>query len=74
MVYIKKVILGVLLLFVLVLCGTAMMKILDAIFGLGFYDIGRVGLKVGFLAWIFLIVAGFINKLKKENMKEKLKK
>lgn len=67
MVYFKKVILGMLLLFTLVLCGTVLMRILDAIFELGFDDIGRVGMKVGFLAWMLLIVAGFINKLKKGN-------
>ena len=65
MIYIKKAVLGILLLFVLVLCGTIAMKILDAIFGLEYDSIGSVGFKVGFLAWVILIIGSFIFKIRK---------
>lgn len=61
----KKVMLAILLLIVLALCGTLVMKIFDLLLALEYENIWMVGFKVGFLAWIFLIVGSVIYKLRK---------
>lgn len=62
---IKKVMLSISLLIVLTLCGTVVMKIFDLIIDLEFENIRVVGFKVGFLAWILLIVGIVIFKTRK---------
>ncbi len=61
---IKFIILEILLLIVMLLCGTATMKILDLLFKLGYENILKVGFKVGFIAWISYSVVTGIVKLK----------
>ncbi|HHV30618.1 hypothetical protein [Acetivibrio mesophilus] len=62
---IKNIVLSILLLIVLTLLGTVVMKILDLLFGLEYESVSRVGFKVGFAAWILLIVGNVIYKLRK---------
>lgn len=61
---VKKLVLVILLLIVLTLCGTFVMKIMDFIFGLEYENIWRIGFKVGFLAWIILIVGYIVYKIR----------
>lgn len=65
MVNVKNVVLAILLLIALVLCGTLVMKIIELILGPNYENIWMVGFKVGFLAWILLIVGNVIYKLRK---------
>ncbi len=64
---IKFIVLEILLLIVMLLCGTATMKILDLLFKLGYENIWEVGFKVGFIAWLSYLVVTVIVKLKNKN-------
>ncbi len=64
MVNTKKIMLSILLLIVLMLCGTAVMKIFDLLL-LKDENIWTVGCKVGFLAWMLLLVGILIFKKRK---------
>ncbi len=65
---IKYIVLGICLLIVMLLFGTATMKILDLLFKLDYENIGKVGFKVGFIAWLsYLIVTGIVELKNKNN-------
>ena len=49
---------------VMLICATATMKILDILFKISYENIWTVGFKVGFLAWIVLLVITLIVKVK----------
>ncbi|GAE86979.1 hypothetical protein [Acetivibrio straminisolvens] len=68
---IKNIVLAIVLLIVLTLLGTAVMKILDLLFDLEYESISRAGFKVGFAAWLLLIVGNVIYKLRKESKTRK---
>lgn len=61
---VKFLILEILFLIVMLLCATVTMKILDIFFKLNYENIWIVGFKVGFLAWIVLLVVMLIFKVK----------
>lgn len=63
----KTIVLYMLFLFVMVLCGTAVMKVLDIIFQLDYENVWAIGYKVGFLSWLILSVMSFISKAKKKD-------
>ncbi len=66
---IKIIVLEILLLIVMLLCGTATMKILDLLFKLGYENVWKVGFKVGFIAWISYSVVTGVVKLKNKHNK-----
>lgn len=69
---IKIIILKILLLIIMILCGTATMKILDLLIKIGYENIWEVGFKVGVIGWISsLIVPFIIEKINKEEKYEK---
>lgn len=49
----------------MLLCGTAVMKILDWVFQLGYENIWAIGFKVGLFSWLTLFVISIINKNRK---------
>lgn len=53
---IRYVILEAILLVAMLLCGTAVMKILDIILKLNYENVWNIGFKVGFIAWMILLV------------------
>ena len=63
----KTIVLYMLFLLVMVLCGTAVMKVLDIIFQLDYENVWTIGYKVGFLSWLILSVMSFISKAKKKD-------
>ncbi len=64
---IKIIFLEILLLIVMLLCGTATIKTLDLLFKLGYENVWKVGFKVGFIAWLsYSLVIGIV-KLKNKN-------
>lgn len=60
----KYILLEFLLLIVMLLCSTGVMKIFDIIFKLNYESIWNVGFKVGFIAWIALLVISIIKRIK----------
>lgn len=52
----KNIVLYLLLLIVMSICGTAVLKVFDLILGVGYSNIWMSGFKVGFLAWIIVLV------------------
>ena len=70
--FIKTLILQILLLLVMCLFGTIVIKIFDMVLNLSIESIGETGFKVGFLAWIILLVMTLYNK--KYNSKKEGKK
>ena len=62
--YVKDCLLYILLLISVVLCSTAVMKVLDLVFKIGYENIWTIGYKVGFVAWLLLSVASIIRKRK----------
>ncbi len=52
----KNLILQILFLIVMCLFGTIVIKIFDMVLNLGIESIGGTGFKVGFLAWIILLI------------------
>ncbi len=65
----KIIVLEILLLIVMMLCGTATMKILELLFKLGYENVWEVGFKIGFIAWLSYSVVTGIVKLKNKNNK-----
>jgi len=53
---VRYVVLEGLLLIAMLLCGTAVMKIMDILLQLSYENIWSIGFKVGFLAWLVLLV------------------
>ncbi len=53
------------LLVAMVLCSTAVMKVLDLIFDIGYENIWDIGYKVGFVIWLLLSGAIIIGKKRK---------
>lgn len=53
---VKNIILYLLLLIVMVICGTAVLKIYDLILNLEFDNIWRAGFNVGFIAWGLMLI------------------
>lgn len=68
---IKIMILKILLLIIMILCGTATMKILDLLFKLGYENIWEVGFKVGVIGWISSLAVPLIIEENKEKKYEK---
>ncbi len=68
---IKIMILKILLLIIMILCGTATMKILDLLFKLGYENIWEVGFKVGVIGWISSLAVPLIIEKNKEKKYEK---
>lgn len=66
----KTTILYLLFLIAMIMCGTAVMKVMDAVFKLGYENIWTIGWKVGFAAWLFLSAISLFNKSKKGDTKE----
>ena len=66
--FIKNLILQILLFLVMCLFGTIVIKIFDMILNLSIESIGETGFKVGFLAWIILLITTLYNK--KSNTKK----
>ncbi len=64
---VRSIVLEFLLLVVMLLCGTATMKILDIVFKLNYENIWVAGFKVGFVAWLVLLVITIIVEIKKGN-------
>ena len=64
---VKTIILYMLFLVAMILCGTAVIKILDMVFQLNYEDVWSIGYKVGFLSWLCLSVMSFISKAKKKD-------
>lgn len=64
---IKFIVLEILLLIVMLFCGTLTMKILDILFKLEYDNIWVVGFKVGFIAWLSSLVITCIVKLKNKH-------
>lgn len=62
---IRYIVLAALLLAAMLLCGTAVMKILDFILKLNYENVWNIGFKVGFLAWLILLV-DWIRRLSKK--------
>lgn len=62
---IRYVILEAILLVAMLLCGTAVMKILDIILKLNYDNVWNIGFKVGFIAWMILLV-DWIRRLSKK--------
>lgn len=52
----KYAILEALLLIAMLLCGTGVMKIFDVIFKLNYESVWGIEFKVGFIAWIVMLV------------------
>ena len=55
---VKSIILYFLLLIVMIICGTAVLKIYDWILGLDIDNIWTAGFKVGFIAWELMLIYG----------------
>ena len=60
----KTVALSLLSLIAMVLCGTAVVWIMNSVLGRGMDDIWLDGFQAGFLAWILEIVWNTVKKLK----------
>ncbi len=63
--FLKTIILYILFLVAMVLCSTAVMKVLDLIFDIGYENIWNIGYKVGFVVWLLLAGAIIISKKRK---------
>lgn len=68
---IKIMILKILLLIIMILCGTVTMKISDLLFKLGYENIWEVGFKVGVIGWISSLAVPLIIEKNKEKKYEK---
>lgn len=60
----KRVLLYTLFLLSMMLCATAVMKVLDLVFQIGYETVWSVGCKIGFLVWLWLTAVPFIRKKK----------
>ena len=62
----KTVVMSLLSLVAMVLCGTAVIWIMNSVLGRGMDDIWLDGFQAGFLAWILEIIWNTVKKLKKK--------
>ena len=62
---VKKIILYILCLLAFWLCGAVVMKIFDWIMKLEIENVVYEGFKVGFIAWILVVILPFFTKKKK---------
>ena len=62
--YLKTTILYILFFVAMVLCSTAVVKVLDLLLNMDYESIWNVGFKVGFVAWAFLSGAYIMYKKK----------
>jgi hypothetical protein len=62
----KTVALSLLSLVAMVLCGTAVIWIMNSVLGRGMDDIWLDGFQAGFIAWILEIIWNTVKKLKKK--------
>lgn len=60
----KTLLLYTLFLISMMLCATAVMKIMDLVFQIGYENIWSVGCMIGFLVWLFLSVMPVIRRKK----------
>lgn len=60
----RTVVLSLLSLIAMVLCGTAVVWIMNSVLGRGMDDIWLDGFQAGFLAWILEIIWNTVKKLK----------
>jgi hypothetical protein len=60
----KTVVLSLLSLVAMVLCGTAVIWIMNSVLGRGMDDIWLDGFQAGFIAWILEIIWNTVKKLK----------
>ena len=60
----KTVVMSLLSLVAMVLCGTAVIWIMNSVLGRGMDDIWLDGFQAGFLAWILEIIWNTVKKLK----------
>ena len=65
---VKYIILEILFLIAMVLCGTAVMEVLDVLFQLDCENIWTIGYKVGFTTWFGLSIISVINTMKKKDV------
>ena len=65
----KYMVLGTLSLIAMILCGTAVMKILDILLQLDYENVWAIGFKVGFVAWVGLAIIAVIKKMKMQKQK-----
>lgn len=61
---VKYIVLEVLLLIAMMFCGTATMKIMDMKLLLEYENIWSIGFKVGFIAWLCLLLVSVIRKVR----------
>ena len=62
----RTVVLSLLSLVAMVLCGTAVVWIMNSVLGRGMDDIWLDGFQAGFLAWILEIIWNTVKKLKSQ--------
>ena len=60
----KKIILWLLLLITMVICGTLVLKIFDLLLKLGYENIWTSGFKVGFVAWLGMLINEYYHLVK----------
>jgi len=68
---IKTLILQIILLLVMCLFGAFVIKIFDMVLNVSRGDIGQAGFKVGFIAWIILLIVTLYNKKNSTKKEEK---
>ena len=61
---VKYIVLEVSLLIAMMFCGTATMKIMDMKLLLEYENIWSIGFKVGFIAWLCLLLVSVIRKVR----------
>lgn len=66
---VKIILLNVLLLIAMCICGTFVMWVLDVILSLEYPSVFVIGTKVGFVAWLILLVGQVYRKCKKSTDK-----
>lgn len=64
---VKKIILWLLLLIAMVICGTLVLKIFDLLLKLEYENIWISGFKVGFIAWLGMIINEYYHFVKNKN-------
>lgn len=65
----KSIILWLLLLIVMVIGGTLVLKIFDVLLKLGYENIWISGFKVGFVAWIGMLINEYYHFIKEKKTK-----
>lgn len=65
---VKKIILWLLLLIVMVICGTFILKIFDLLLELDYENIWISGFKVGFTAWLGMLINEYYHFVKNKKI------